>query len=73
MAHGDFRKSLEFHRLGPAMFAFVVLQIPYRIYALSIHPNKVHKIVAKAHLIAAVVLVAATLVSWLIYLGGFIL
>lgn len=72
-AHGDFRRSLRFHRVGPAIFAFIVLQIPYRIYALAICPNRVHRIAVKAHVIAAVVLVAATLVSWLIYLGGLIL
>lgn len=73
IAHGDFRKSFEFHRVGPAIFAFVALQVPYRIYALGIYPNRVPKMVTRAHVVAAVVLVAATLVSWLVYLGGLVL
>lgn len=72
-AHGNFDKAFEFHRLGPAMFAFVALQIPYRIYALIIYPNRVNKIVTRVHMAAAVVLLAAVLVNWLVYLGGLIL
>ncbi|UCG56142.1 MAG: DUF2752 domain-containing protein [Phycisphaerales bacterium] len=72
MAHGDFRRAFEFHRLGPALFAFVALQIPYRIYALTIHPNRVNKKMMRVHMAVAAAVLAAALVNWLVYLGGLI-
>lgn len=34
LAHGDWERSLAFHRIGWVMALVIVLQIPYRIYRL---------------------------------------
>jgi hypothetical protein len=73
LAHGDLRHSLKFHALGPAIFAFTCLQIPYRIYALAIRPKTVSRKLTRINLSLTVILFVAILVNWLIYLGGLIL
>lgn len=72
MAKGEFFAALQFHSLGPAVFFFVCLQIPYRIYALwsgTIHLRKLKR--AGAYSVFG--LAAALLINWFIYLGGLVL
>ena len=73
LAHGDIASSLQYHLLGPGVFAFLCLQIPYRIYALAIHPRPMNAKVTKLNFGLATALIIAILVNWLIYLGGLIL
>ncbi|MHC4602218.1 MAG: DUF2752 domain-containing protein [Planctomycetota bacterium] len=42
LAHGNLRDAVKFHLLGPAIFALICFQLPYRIYALIIHPKKMN-------------------------------
>jgi hypothetical protein len=72
LAHGDLGASLGFHRLGPFLFAFFCLQIPYRMYALAIHPGTIDRTVVKAHVGLGVLLCAAIACNWLLYLEGLI-
>ena len=72
-AHGDFPESFKFHHIGPAIFVFICLQIPYRMWAIFIHPGWVNRKLAKANAIVFLLLLAAVLTDWLIYLGGLIL
>jgi len=73
LAHGDFLKSLRFHTIGPAIFIFVCLQIPYRIWAIALIRRKINATIMKIGLSTGVLLVAALFVNWLIYLGGLFL
>jgi len=70
LANGDLAAALQYHFLGPVFFAFTVFQIPYRIWALAISPRRVNIKIRKAHNYFAVIILAAILVNWLIYLGG---
>jgi hypothetical protein len=72
LAHGDLGASFEFHRLGPFLFAFFCLQIPYRLYALAIAPRTIDRRVAKVHRGLAIGLCAAIACNWLVYLEGLI-
>lgn len=72
LAHGDLKQSLDFHLLGPAVFAFICLQIAYRIYALVIYPTRPNRKLTRVNLSLAVMLAAAIFVNWLFYLGGLI-
>ncbi len=72
LAHGNFQASVRFHPLGPAIFAFTCLQIPYRIYRIIIKPDGVNKILTKLNVGLAVTLAIAIFVNWFIYLGGLI-
>lgn len=72
-AHGRFAEAFELHRFGPPVFCFILLQIPYRIYALIIRPKAVNAKLARANGIIFALLLAAIMVNWLIYIGGIIL
>jgi len=73
LTHGDFLASVRFHPLGPAIFAFICLQVPYRIYGLLVYPRKIKAGIMKFGLVAGVLLIMAIFVNWLIYLGGLLL
>jgi hypothetical protein len=73
LAHGDIEASLGFHRLGPLLFAFFCLQIPYRLYALAARPGSINRVAAKTHAGVAVLLCVAIACHWLAYLEGLIL
>lgn len=72
LAHGDVEASLEFHRLGPFLFGFFCLQIPYRLYALAACPGSINRVVTETHVGVAVVLCVAIACHWLVYLEGLI-
>jgi hypothetical protein len=69
-AHGNLAGAFEYHRIGPLLFAFTVMQIPYRIYALAISPRRINRKIKKTHMTFAVVVCVAMLINWFIYLGG---
>jgi hypothetical protein len=70
LAHGNFPASIKFHLLGPAIFIFTCLQIPYRIYHIIIKPNRVNKVLTRLNVGLALLLVIAIFTNWFIYLGG---
>lgn len=72
LVHGDLPAALTFHPLGPVIYAFICLQIPYRIGAIIIHPNKLNGILIKVNLLSAAAVPTAILANWLIYLGGLV-
>ncbi|MHC4581847.1 MAG: DUF2752 domain-containing protein [Planctomycetota bacterium] len=72
IAKGDVPRAAQFHSLGPALFVFVCLQIPYRISALSATQIESRKL-RFAGIYVAVVLAAAFLINWFVYLGGLVL
>ncbi len=69
-AHGNFLESFKLHAIGPAIFAFIIWQIPYRMWAIYIHPRPVNRKPVMVNTVLFAVLLAAILVNWLIYLGG---
>jgi len=73
LAHGDWQQSLEFHVLGPIIFAFTCFQIPYRIYGVIIHPRAINRRLIRINLSLTVTVSILIFINWLIYLGGLIL
>jgi hypothetical protein len=71
-AHGQLKSAFGMHPLGPPLFLFVLLQIPYRIYAIVVSPRPANALPAKAGRILFAALLAAIMVNWLVYLGGLI-
>jgi hypothetical protein len=69
IAKGDVPKAAQFHSLGPALFVFVCLQIPYRIWALLATETESRRL-RFGGIYVAVVLAAAFLINWFVYLGG---
>ena len=72
MGTGEFSAAAHFHPLGPAIFAFVCLQIPYRIHALWVGQAKNRKL-RRAGVFFALGLAGALLINWFVYLGGRVL
>jgi len=72
MARGELFAAIHFHPIGPAVFIFVCLQIPYRIKLLLSVKREQGKL-KRAGVYAVFGLSAAVLMNWLIYLGGFVL
>jgi hypothetical protein len=72
LAHGEIGASFAFHRLGPFLFAVFCLEIPYRLYALLIQPGILNRRLVKVHIGIIVVLCAAILCDWFVYLEGLI-
>lgn len=72
MGTGELSSAAHFHPLGPAIFVFVCLQIPYRIHALWTI-RKAKRKLRLAGIYLAIGLVGALLINWLVYLGGRIL
>jgi hypothetical protein len=72
MGAGELSTAARFHPLGPAIFIFVCLQIPYRIHALWATRTQ-NKPLRRAGVCVAVGLAAALLINWFVYLGGLLL
>lgn len=72
IARGDVSAAAQFHPLGPALFVFVCLQIPYRIYSLSPTRAEDRSLRLRGICVAAV-LAGALLINWFVYLGGLVL
>ncbi len=72
LAHGDLAAGLEFHRLGPVVFALFCLQVPYRIYALAISPRRIGVRLTKLHVTLVLLVGVAVFANWLLYLGELI-
>ena len=71
MAAVEFSAAEHFHLLGPAIFLFVCLQIPYRIHALWA-THKANGMIQRAGLYLAIGLAGGLLINWFVYLGGLI-
>jgi len=72
LVHGNFAESFKLHRIGPAIFAFIVWQIPYRMWAIYIHPKQINRKLVRVNVMLFAVLLVAILVNWLIYLTGLV-
>jgi hypothetical protein len=72
MARGDISAAIQFNPLGPAIFVFVCLQIPYRIHALWTARAENRKL-RVAGIYSVMALAGAVLINWFVYLGGLIL
>ena len=72
MGAGELWTAAYFHPLGPAIFVFVCLQIPYRIHTLWANRDE-KRMLRRVGIYLAIGLTGILLVNWLVYLGGHIL
>ena len=73
LAHGDIASSVQFHRLGPAIFVLFCLEIPYRLYLLAAGPGRIDRKVRRSHRGIILAACVALLLNWLGCLGGLVL
>jgi len=72
MGAGELSAAAYFHPLGPAIFVFVCIQIPYRIHALWA-TREARKKLRLASVYLTIGLAGGLLINWFVYLGGLIL
>ncbi|MCD4830344.1 MAG: DUF2752 domain-containing protein [Anaerohalosphaeraceae bacterium] len=70
MGKGDLAASWSYHRLGPAVFAFFILQVPYRMWAVLVWPRRVPKYIRAIIFASGAVIVAGMFLNWIFYIGG---
>jgi hypothetical protein len=70
LAHGRLLMSLKLHHIAPAVFVFICLQIPHRMFWLIAGSNAVSKKLKTINLYSTATLLIAVFVNWIIYLGG---
>lgn len=70
MAHGDAAQAFGHHHVGPLLFLFAAVQIPYRMWLLAISPERPGRAFRRVHATVAAFVLGAIFVNWLIYLGG---
>lgn len=73
IAHGQFSQAFEYHLIGPILYTYFLMQIPYRLYAIARYPLKPVWKIRKAHFYVSILMISAIIINWLIYLGGTIL
>ncbi|MHC4068621.1 MAG: DUF2752 domain-containing protein [Planctomycetota bacterium] len=72
-AEGQLGEAFGMHSLGPVIFLFICVQIPYRIAVLTTGPKKVSGKIKKTNMVLTVMVLTAIFVNWLIYIGGLLL
>ncbi|MFH1615860.1 MAG: DUF2752 domain-containing protein [Planctomycetota bacterium] len=70
MSKADFNNAFRLHHIGPVLYAYILLQIPYHAWAYKIAPKKLPSIIRKSASIVTVAIITAVLINWLFYLGG---
>jgi len=70
-AHADLPRAFAAHHLGPAIFIFVLLQIPINII-LYVKNEKINWL-CPFNTRALILLIVMIILNWFIYLGGLLL
>lgn len=68
MAHGQFARAFDFHPIGPILFAFIVFQVPYRLWALMKFPKKNPLFIRMLNKYAIALIIIAIFLYWLWHL-----
>ncbi len=71
VAHGGFVEAFRMHPVGPLLFSFICMQIPYRLYRIA--SNRRCVAVSRAGFVTGLAILALVLLQWLIYLGAKVL
>ena len=69
LCRGEFTQAFRYHHIGPILFAFIVMQIPYRTWAISAWPRAVPQKVRTVHAGFCGLVVIMIIFDWLFLLG----
>jgi hypothetical protein len=72
-ARGDLKAALSYHPVGPFIFAFILWQLPYRIWLLKNLRDSAGARLSRINCVVAVVIVLAVFINWVVYLGRLII
>ncbi len=69
LCRGDLTRAFRYHHIGPILFAFIAVQIPYRAWAIKAWPRALPQKARTAHAGFCAVLLALIIFDWLFLLG----
>jgi len=69
MAHLDFARAFQYHRIGPLLYCFFILTALYHTIAYIRFPRSFPRWVCKLNLYSIVIIFAATIINWAIEVG----
>ena len=75
LARGEFMEGFRYHSVGPFLLLLVILQIPYRAWAIISRAESAPLLIRarKINSISTITIASALFINWLIYLGGIII
>lgn len=68
-AQGQLSRAFKYDSLGPVIFLYLMLQIPYRIWSLIKLPKRLPRSATRFQAIYTVLIVALIIADWLLVLG----
>jgi hypothetical protein len=69
VAHGEVRKASEFHRIGPALYLFMILQVVHHAACAQREPgSSLPRLWARTNFVMGSGIIAALLLNWLLLL-----
>ena len=68
-AQGQLQKAFKHDSLGPIIFLYLMLQIPYRLWSLARAPKRIARPVIRIQTGFTVLIVALIIIDWLFTLG----
>ena len=69
-AQGHLSQAFKYNGLGPLIFLYLALQIPYRIWSLAKAPKRIPRSVMRIQAGYTVLIVALIVIDWLLTYGG---
>lgn len=69
-AQGQLSQAFKYDGLGPLIFLYLLLQIPYRLWSLAKAPKRIARRAIRFQAGFTVLIVALIVVDWLLTLGG---
>lgn len=64
-AHGQFKESFNFHRIGIVIYLFFAFQIVYRLYIIKFHSKGINKNIVYFNSYFSVVCIIALFLNWI--------
>jgi hypothetical protein len=68
-AQGQLSRAFDYDRLGPLIFLYLILQIPYRLWSLAKAPKRLPRSAIRFQAIYTVLIMALIIADWLLVLG----
>jgi len=69
ISRGDIAMAFRYHYIGPVIFGFIVLQIPYRLWALVVSPNQPPGLVVTIYKVLTGLIITMIVLDWFSLLG----
>ena len=69
-AKGELLQASQYYLLGPVLFLYLMLQIPYRTWALADAPRPLPRKPRRMHAVYTCIVIALIILDWLFLVGS---